>query len=253
MTLLAIDTSSAYASIALFDGRAVIAEETWHAHRRHDDRLFPSIEALLARSEVAHSSLRLIVVAIGPGSFTGVRVGIAAAQGMARGSGAALVGVETLDVIAHPFAAVGIRVCAIVPAGRGEHYAGMYRVRHGSFERTTPILVGSVADLARRVAVDTLFAGEIDDATAAELREAIGPRAILPSGASLLRRAGHLAELGWQRAARGATVDPAALEPLYVRPPAVRGPGGALVGETALDRVEAARASRMGAPAPKQG
>ena len=237
MTLLAIDTSSAYASIALFDGRAVIAEETWLAQRRHDDRLFPSIEALLAQSGMPLSSLRLIAVAIGPGSFTGVRVGIAAAQGIARGSGAACVGVETLDVIAHPFAALGRRVCAIVPAGRGEHYAGMYRARHGSFERTTPILVGTVSDLARHVAMDTVFAGEIDGATAAELHDLIGPNAVIPSSASLTRRAGHLAELGWARAAGGATVDPAQLEPLYIRPPAVRGPGGALVGETALDRV----------------
>ena len=237
MTLLAIDTSSAYASIALYDGRSVIAEETWLAHRRHDDKLFPSIDALLTRSGVAVTEVRLIAVAIGPGSFTGVRIGIAAAQGMARGSGAAVVGVGSLDVIAHPFAATGRRVCAIVPAGRGEHYAGMYRKRNGAFSRTTPILVGTVADLARHVSLDTLFAGEIDDATAAALREAMGPRAIVPSPASLARRAGHLAELGWARAARGEATSPAALEPLYVRPPAVRGPGGALVGDTALDRV----------------
>ena len=240
MTLLAIDTSSAYASIALHDGRSVIAEETWLAHRRHDDKLFPSIQALLTQSGVDVASLRLIAVAIGPGSFTGVRVGIAAAQGMARGSGARVIGVETLDVIAHPFAALGVRVCAIVPAGRGEHYAGMYRMRRGTFSRTTPILAGTVADLARRVGLDTLFAGEIDDATAAELRSALGERAIVPSQSALARRAGHLAELGWARAAEGAAVDPAALEPLYVRPPAVRGPGGALVGDTRLAPVASA-------------
>jgi tRNA threonylcarbamoyladenosine biosynthesis protein TsaB len=240
MTLLAIDTSSAYASIALHDGRDVIAEETWLAHRRHDDKLFPSIASLLALGGLDAASVRIIAVAIGPGSFTGLRVGIAAAQGLARGSGAAVVGVETLDVIAHPFAATGRRVCAVVPAGRGEHYAAMYRMRGGAFGRTTGILVGSVADLARRVGVETLFAGEIDDATAAALRDALGPRALVPPPGVLVRRAGHLAEIGWTRAASGAGADASTIEPLYVRPPAVRGPSGALVGDTSLAPVASA-------------
>jgi tRNA threonylcarbamoyladenosine biosynthesis protein TsaB len=231
MTLLAIDTSSAYASIALYDGRAVIAEETWLAHRRHDDKLFPAIDAMLAQAGIDPGSLRLVAVAIGPGSFTGVRIGIAAAQGIARGSGARLVGVDTLDVIAHPFASSGRRVCAIVPAGRGEHYAAMYRVHRGAFTRTTPILVSSARDLVRRVSVDTLFAGEIDDATAAELRDALGPRAIVPPPAVLARRAGHLAELGWARASMGGAVEGASLEPLYLRPPTIRGRDGELMGD----------------------
>ena len=240
MTLLAIDTSSAYASVALYDGHAVIAEETWLAQRRHDDKLFPTIEAMLAQTGTALGSLRVVAVALGPGSFTGLRIGIAAAQGIARGSGAQVVGVETLDVIAHPFAVVGIRVCALIPAGRGEHYAGMYRMRNGTFSRTTPILVGTVADLSRRVSMETLFAGEIDHATAAALREALGARARVPSPSVLTRRAGILAELGWERAATGAAADPAGIEPLYVRPAAVRGPGGELVGDTRLDPVASA-------------
>lgn len=240
MTLLAIDTSSAYASVALYDGRGVLAEETWQARRRHDDELFPAIDRVLALAGLTRASLRCVAVAIGPGSFTGVRVAVAAAQGLARGSGARCVGVGTLDVIAHPFAAARVRVCAVVPAGRGEHYAAMYRARRGAFERTTEILVGTVADIARAVAVDTLFAGEIDDETAAELRGRLGARAHVPSASLMARRAGHLAEIGWARAAAGGTVEPGALEPLYIRPPAIRGPAGELVGEAALARGTAA-------------
>lgn len=240
MTLLAIDTSSAYASVALYDGRAVLAEETWHAHRRHDDHLFGAIDRILVVSGIDRASIRLVAVAIGPGSFTGLRVGIAAAQGIARGSGAAAVGVGSLDVVAHPFAALGRRVCALIPAGRGEHYAGMYRVRGGTWQRTTPILVGTTAALARAVATDTVFAGEIDDATAAELRAALGERAVVPSPSVLTRRAGHLAELAWAHAGAGESTDAGKLEPLYVRPPAIRGPGGQLVGDTALAPVASA-------------
>lgn len=226
MTLLAIDTSTQFASVALYDGRTVLGEGTWHAHRRHDDHLFPEIERLLALSGVPLADVTRVAVAIGPGSFTGLRVAIAAAQGIARGSGAAAIGVPTLDVAAQPFAASGLRVCALIPAGRGEHYAAMYRGRRGTWARRSAILVGSIADLVRTVAMDTLFAGEIDDATAAELRERLGPRAILPPASATLRRAGHLAEIGWSRAELGETVDAEALEPLYIRPPLIRGRSG---------------------------
>jgi len=86
---LALDTSTEWASVALYDGRDVLAEETWHAQRRHADELFPTIERLLARTRITLASIDKIAVATGPGSFTGLRIGIAAAQGMARGAGAA--------------------------------------------------------------------------------------------------------------------------------------------------------------------
>ena len=89
MTLLALDTSTEWASVAIYDGRDVLAEETWHAQRRHADELFPTIERLLARARITLASVDKVAVATGPGSFTGLRVAIAAAQGIARGAGAA--------------------------------------------------------------------------------------------------------------------------------------------------------------------
>jgi tRNA threonylcarbamoyladenosine biosynthesis protein TsaB len=226
MTLLAIDTSTAYASVALFDGRAVLAEETWHAHRRHDDHLFPAIERLLAHAGAALGDLSRIGVAVGPGSFTGIRVAIAAAQGIARGSGALAVGVATLDVAAQPFAASRRRVCALLPVGRGEHYAAMYRQHAGEWSRRSAIATVTIAELARTIAMDTVFAGEIDDATAAELRERLGARATIPPASATVRRAGHLAEIAWRRAESGGAVAAGALEPLYIRAPLIRGPAG---------------------------
>lgn len=227
MTLLAIDTSTAFASVALYDGRTVLAEGTWQAQRRHDDHLFPEIERLIALGGVALADVTRIAVAIGPGSFTGLRVAIAAAQGIARASRAAAVGVPTLDIAAHPFAASRARVCALLPAGRGEHYAAMYRASHGTWARRSEIVIGTVAEVARRVARDTLFVGEIDDTTVAELRERLGPRAAFASGSATVRRAGHLAEMGWARIEQGEAVSAEALEPMYIRAPLIRGPAGA--------------------------
>lgn len=227
--LLAIDTSSAYASVAVFDGSAVLAEDTWHAHRRHDDHLFAAIERILSLAEAERGAVTRVAVATGPGSFTGLRVGIAAAQGIARASGLGLVGVPTCDVIAHPFASAGRRVCVLVDAGRGEHYSAVYRTRRGVWERTSEIRVGGIDELARGIAMETIFAGDVSAVTAAALQERLGRRAIVPSAAALLRRAGHLAEIGWARTEAGETVDPAALEPVYVRPPTIRGPHGEIV------------------------
>lgn len=223
MTLLAIDTSTRYASVALYDGRTVLAEGTWQAQRRHDDHLFPEIARLLALAGAAPADVRRVAVAIGPGSFTGVRVAIAAAQGIARAQGAATVGVVTLDVAAHPFAAARVRVCAVLPAGRGEHHAAMYRHRGGAWQRTSAILTTTAEDLARQVARDTIFAGELDDDARAALRDRLGPRAAFAGPSAAAGRAGHLAEIGWSRIERGDAAAGEALEPLYLRAPFIRG------------------------------
>src|SRR5882762_6983731 len=76
MTLLALDTSTAWASVALYDGKDVLGEETWHAQRRHGDELFPTIERLLASARSSLSDIDRVAVATGPGSFTGLRVAI---------------------------------------------------------------------------------------------------------------------------------------------------------------------------------
>ena len=240
MTLLAIDTSSAYASVALFDGRRVLAEKTWHAQRRHDDHLFPAIDDVLGLAGIGRADLTRIAVAIGPGSFTGLRVGIAAAQGMARASGAALVGVPTGDVIAHPFAAYKGRVCALIDAGRGEHYSIVYRIRDGRWTAVGDIEISDIDALARRIGVRTIFAGDVDGATAVRLRERLGGRAVIPSASALVRRAGHLAEVAWARADAGLTVHPDRLEPVYVRPPTIRGPAGEVVSPVGAPSLAAA-------------
>jgi tRNA A37 threonylcarbamoyladenosine modification protein TsaB len=127
-----------------------------------------------------------------------------------------------------------MRVCALIPAGRGEHYAAMYRERDGTWGSTTGIATITISDLARTIAMDTLFAGEIDDATAAELRDVLGERATIPAASARIRRAGHLAEIGWERAVAGETVAPERLEPLYIRAPLIRGRSGELVGDADL-------------------
>lgn len=250
--LLAIDTSTTWASVAVLDGGVVVAEEGWRAER-HGDELFPAIERVLARAGGGVASVDRVAAAVGPGSFTGVRLSIATAQGIARGSGARLAAVPTLDAVAHAHARTGRRTCAVLPAGRGEVFAALYDRRAGTWARRTPIFLVTPAELAQRVSAPTLFAGEPDDSTTEALRGSLGERASFVRPADAPRRAAYVAELGWRAIEDGRAVMPADLEPIYVRPPAIRGRSGELIdpGEreleppSALGVSKATRSSRM--------
>lgn len=226
--LLALDTSTDWASVAVYDGRQVLAEETWRAQRRHADELFPTIERLLGLARSGVADVSAVAVATGPGSFTGLRVAIAAAQGIARGAGAALVGISTLDALAYPHAASKRRICPLLPAGRTDWYAAFYQERNRVWKRRSPFIVGPLEEICRNIGEHTLFVGETDAAAEATLRAILGPKAVFPSSASRLRRAGYLAELAWRElGARGSQqVKLAEVEPIYVRQPAIRGSFG---------------------------
>lgn len=222
MTLLALDTSTSWASVALYDGRSVLAEETWHAQRRHGDELFPTIERMLAHARTTLAEIDRVAVATGPGSFTGLRVAIAAAQGIARGAGAALVGVSTLDVLAYPHAPSKQRTCPLLPAGRTEWYAAFYQERNRKWMRRSPYIVATLPDLCRQIGTHTLFVGELDLEAERLLRDLLGPKALFAPPASQMRRAGYLAELGWRALESAPQARLGEIEPVYVKQPAIR-------------------------------
>ena len=224
--LLALDTSTDWASVAVYDGTAVLAEETWRAQRRHGDELFPAIERVLARTGARLPEVTAVAVATGPGSFTGLRVAIAAAQGIARGAGARLVGVSTLDALAYPHAGSKRRICPLLPAGRSDWYAAFYQERNRVWKRRSPFVVGPLEEITRSIGEHTLFCGEIGEEAEATLRAILGAKAHFASAASRLRRAGYLAELAWRELAAGAQVKLSEIEPIYVRQPAIRGSFG---------------------------
>ncbi len=221
--LLAIDTSTSWASLALFDGRAVNAELTWQAERRHGDEIFPMLERVLAMGRASVADVSRLAVAVGPGSFTGIRIAIATAKGVARGRGAPIAGVSTLDVLAYPHARTKVRVCPLLPAGRDEYYAAFYQERHRVWARRSPYMAGRLEEICRHVGTHTLFVGEIDDAAEQTLRDLLGPRALFVPPASRVRRAGYLAELGWSEIEASPTGRLDELEPIYVKQASVRG------------------------------
>ncbi len=218
MTELSIDTASSLASVALSRGGEVIAESTWECRQNHTVELLPAIERLLAEAAVAKSELTSVFVSVGPGMYTGLRVGVATAQGLARAAGLPLVGVGRLELDAYPHASFDGAILAVHRAGRGDLAWATYR--GGPWRELTPPRLTKSDELADSVRERTLVAGEIDDELAALLAKRAGDIAEFAK-ASTVGRAVTLAELGHARLAAGGPHEPALVAPVYLRPPAI--------------------------------
>lgn len=208
--LLALDTSTSTAGVALFDTQRVVSETTWLAGREHSTRLLEEVEAALERIGRTAQELTGLVVARGPGSFTGVRVALSVAKGMAAGLQIPLWGVSSLDVLAHAAGTVDLPVRAALEAGRGRFATGLYS---GGVAIEAPRLA-TLDQLIGLLAEETLVIGDIGQ-DARRLIQAETP-ARVADPAACLRRAGYLAELGWRMALAGDRGDPQAVDALYV-------------------------------------
>ncbi len=219
--LLALDTSTRQAGIALYSGeRGLLAEYTWNSANRHTEELLPAVSYMLAHAGLVASDLRAVGVALGPGSFTGLRVGLAAAKGLALAHGLPLLAVSTLDFTAYPYQAQPTPVIALIQAGRGRVYWAPYAHGPGGWAAQEPAGLGTIADVANRTVRATMFVGEITPADRETLTQLIGRgRAHFLPSALAIRRAGYLAELAWKRFSNGEADDVAALSPIYLQQP----------------------------------
>jgi tRNA threonylcarbamoyladenosine biosynthesis protein TsaB len=218
-TLLALDTATRWTGLALHDGKTVIAEQGWRGLRTQTVELTPAISQLLARADISPGELRAIAVTIGPGSYTSLRVGLAVAKGLSLAHQIPLVGVPTLDVTA---ASVGLRTGSLVviaEAGRKRVIAGMYRWQEKKgWQATERPIIETWETLLFHLETSTTFAGEISPEAAKMIRASKKPFYLVPAAASV-RRAGFLAEIGWQRIRQGVVDDAESLSPNYLRDP----------------------------------
>ena len=221
--LLAIDTATHMAGLALFDPSRgwVLAEESWISVNRHTVELLPRLDRLLGQQGVTPDALTGLVVSLGPGSFTGLRIGLSVAKGLALARQIPVVGVPTLDVVAQPHMAQALPIWAILQAGRGRICAAQYVRRKGRWGRRGEYLLTTLAELCDQVRDPSLFCGEIDAQATAEIRQRLGLEAIVASPAASVRRAAYLAELGWERLARGDTDNAPLLSPIYLQNPQI--------------------------------
>ncbi|MGD9099402.1 MAG: tRNA (adenosine(37)-N6)-threonylcarbamoyltransferase complex dimerization subunit type 1 TsaB [Anaerolineae bacterium] len=210
--LLAVDTSTRVASAALYDGVSVRAEMTWESPRRHTVELAPRVVDMLKADASALSGL---AVTLGPGSFTGLRIGLALVKGLALARGLPVVGVPTLDVAVYPVRRYRGTLYAALQAGRGRICLAPYRWRRGGWRQGDELTISTWAALAAEAEDGAIFCGEIDAGGLEALESRTAKTTVVPA-AQRLRRAGYLAELGWNRLAQGEQDDPATLQPIYL-------------------------------------
>ena len=220
---LTIDTSSNTASVALSHKGESLASLTWKTARNHTMELLPNLLCLLQQAKVEISSIEAIIVAKGPGSFNGLRVGISTAKGLASALNIPLLGVNTLEAEAHPFAFTGLPLCPVHKAGREEIATALYQQKDNEWQCLEEEKLTTVKTLCRRIKRKTLFCGEIPPDIMNEIQQSLGKRAII-SQSNSPSRASSLATLGWRKLSRGEQDDPVTLQPLYLRPPHITKP-----------------------------
>lgn len=220
---LSLDTSTATAGVAVSNEGRVLAEIAWRAGYSHTLQLYPAIEQALKLAGTTVGEITHVVVACGPGTFSGLRVGVSAAKGFALARALPLAAVSTMAVEAYPFMGCGLPIRPILDGGRGELAVGTLRESPEGLIECAPVAVLTLAALIESTREPTLFCGERLPEVAAELGR-LGVLAVIPPFSAAIRRPGSLAALGWRRIQAGLLEDLAALQPVYLRAPTITPP-----------------------------
>ena len=212
--LLAVDTSTAQVGLALYDGAQVAGEYAWRSSQRHTVELAPAVHELLQRCGLTMQDVRVLGVALGPGSFTSLRVGLALVKGLALARHLPLLGVPTLDVLAAAQPASRHPLAVAIQAGRGRFAVGWYKSSKNGWQARGPARVVSLQTLADEIESPSLVCGEFTTQERQSLSEITGVH--LASPAQSVRRPAILAELAWKRWQAGKADDEASLAPIYL-------------------------------------
>lgn len=220
--LLAIDTATQVMSLALHDGLNLRAEQTWHTNNNHTAELAPAIEALLARCDITVDALTALAVSVGPGSYSGLRIGVALAKGMASARHLPLVGISSLDTLAagQPYYASSALI-VVIEAGRSRVVTARYRWSKGRWIHRGDPEIMDWPTLFASVDGAAYLTGNITEAGLEALTTAQKsdvPITLVPA-VYRLRRAGFLAQEALERLAQGdqADFDAAKITPIYVK------------------------------------
>lgn len=218
MKILAVDTSSRTGSVALLEDDTIVAELHVSSSKTHAKRLMPVIDATLELAGMGLEALDAFAVTIGPGSFTGLRIGISALKGLAFATGRPATGVSTLDALAHPFAWFPGLVCPLLDARKGEVYTALYRwAARGTMEKVCPDCAVGPKEWLAGIQDACLFVGDGAVAYKEMIEATLGQLATFAPLYCNALRASVVAALGLEQIKKGQTADASALVPLYIR------------------------------------
>ena len=232
MRILGIDTATPVASVALVENAKVLAEQIYpepddsgsslnYPKKNHAEIIVPLIDSVLARAKVSWRDLAAVAVSIGPGSFTGVRIGLSTVKGLLFGWDLPVVGISTLQAYAADIPGSEELICSMLDARKKEVYMALFRRRGEAIERMTEDRVMPIAVAIRKISecaqnTPCLLTGAGAEVYAAEFQSALG-RVVRIEHERAHSTATAVARLGEQRIACAEADDLAGLLPAYVR------------------------------------
>lgn len=218
MNILAVETSTMLGGVAIANNAlGVITELRINVRATHSERLMTGIDFALKQAGMAISDIDVFGVSIGPGSFTGLRIGLSAIKGFSYSTGKPVVSVPTLEAFAWNFPYSRHPVCIMFDARREEVYAAVFRWKNGGLERIVSETSIRPVDLLKSLEGPVIFAGE----GALLYREAIidisGSNAIFAPPQCMVPSPANVAYLGLRKAEAGDFSEPVSLAPAYLR------------------------------------
>ncbi|HAV43481.1 TPA: tRNA (adenosine(37)-N6)-threonylcarbamoyltransferase complex dimerization subunit type 1 TsaB [bacterium] len=218
MKILGLETSTAILSLAIIDEEELIVDYTRNLGLHHSKELMPSIAEIIEENGLTIKEIEGLSVSIGPGSFTGLRIGLATARGLAQSLNIPLAGIPTLDGIAFNLLFSNSVVCPILDARKGEVYAALYRMDgRGGMEKLTNYLVLPPERLITLIERPTLFLGNGLKVYGDLLKDALREQAHFPPDHFGIPGAANIAHLGLREIKEGRIKDLSSILPLYLR------------------------------------
>lgn len=219
MKILALESSAVAASVALLEDEKILSENYCNVGFTHSQTLIPMVQNLLSLSETSIKEIDCFAVSAGPGSFTGVRIGVSAVKGLAFGTDKPCIPVSTLEAITEPFRGQDATVCAVMDARCKQFYQAFFSCKEGEIYRLTEDRALSALELEQEIKSmpdPVILAG--DGGILANQLLGSGRYRLAPP-ALLFQRASSVAMIGARRFKQGDFISSEQLVPFYLRPP----------------------------------
>ncbi len=217
MIILALESSALTASVAVCDGERLLGEYTLNNGNTHSETLLPMVESLLKFLKLSVSDVDLFACSVGPGSFTGIRIGVATLKGLAFSAQKPCVGVSTLEAMAYNLSVPNGLICPVMNARRKQVYTALFREKDGGLERLMPDSAISIEELDKllsRYDEPVYLVGDGYDITVQNLSHPVGntPQRLRYQSAA------SVAKAAWLAYQSGEYTSDAEISPIYLRP-----------------------------------
>jgi tRNA threonylcarbamoyladenosine biosynthesis protein TsaB len=219
VNILGIETSTNTGSVAIVSEDGVVAQYSLNIEVTHSERLMSTVDRVLKDTGLAVQDLGGFSVAIGPGSFTGLRIGLSTVKGLALATGKPIAAVPTLQALAWNLPYSAYPVCPILDARKNEVYAALYRFDGTALVQVLPETAISIFKLAEQISEKVVFTGEGSRIYRNGILDLLGERAVFAPHSAILPSGAKVAEIGLDMIKSGRQAEPDRLTPLYIRRP----------------------------------